>query len=62
MTEHERRVNDGNLRAYMNQDALTLEGKIPGYRGVQYPHEKYIDNCYQTNFLQGQDGGEAKPN
>jgi hypothetical protein len=32
MTEHERRVNDADIRAYQNVDIEHLYAKVPGYR------------------------------
>ena len=33
MTEHERRVNDGDIKAYENNDVANLHGKLPGFGG-----------------------------
>lgn len=32
MTEHERRVNDADIKAYENMDTQNLNSKIPGIR------------------------------
>ena len=32
MTEHERRVNDKDIKAYEIVDTKNLYGKLPGYR------------------------------
>jgi hypothetical protein len=32
MTEHERRVNDKDIKAYEVVDNKTLHGKLPGFR------------------------------
>ena len=42
MSEHERTVNDDDIKAYQNMDTSTLSAKIPGYN-TNNPQEKYID-------------------
>ena len=42
MSEYERSVNDGDIKAYQNMDTSTLMSKIPGYN-TGNPQEKYID-------------------
>lgn len=32
MTEHERRINDGDIKAYEEMDTKVLHAKIPGFR------------------------------
>lgn len=47
MTEHERRVNDGDIRAFVNQDKEHLYSKVPGY--IKYGdahHDRYLDQAY----------------
>lgn len=34
MTEHERRVNDRDIRAYEDHDTQNLYGKLPGFGGT----------------------------
>jgi hypothetical protein len=34
MTEHERLVNDRDIRAYEDMDTHNLYGKLPGFGGV----------------------------
>ena len=33
MTEHERRVNDRDIKAYEQMDTVNLYGKLPGFGG-----------------------------
>ena len=33
MTEHERRVNDKDIKAYEIQDNQNIYGRLPGFRG-----------------------------
>jgi len=33
MTEHERRVNDNDIKAYEAMDTVNLHGKLPGFGG-----------------------------
>jgi hypothetical protein len=35
MTEHERRVNDRDIKAYEDQDTNNIYGKLPGFGGIQ---------------------------
>lgn len=42
MSEYERSVNDGDIKAYQNMDTSLLNSKIPGYNAYN-PQEKYID-------------------
>lgn len=47
MTEHERRVNDADIRAYQNVDVTNLYGKIPGYKKYgEVPQDRYLDKAY----------------
>ena len=34
MTEHERRVNDRDIRAYEDRDTQNIYGKLPGFGGT----------------------------
>lgn len=49
MTEHERRVNDRDIKAYENMDNMTTSNaqipgsKSPGYTGLQ---DKYINKMF----------------
>ena len=44
MTEHERRVNDADIRAYQNVDIQNLYHKIPGHRRFgDEVSDKYIE-------------------
>ena len=42
MSEFERSVNDGDIKAYQNMDTGSLNSKIPGFNSYN-PQEKYID-------------------
>ena len=44
MTEHERRVNDRDIKAYENNDTRTLNAKIPGFKSLEHDaQDRYID-------------------
>lgn len=49
MTEHERRVNDGDIRAYQHQDKQNLYHKLPGIKlhGEEL-QDKYIDKIFNN--------------
>ena len=42
MSEHERSVNDNDIKAYQKMDTSSLSAKIPGFNSSN-PQEKYID-------------------
>jgi endonuclease III len=44
MSEYERSINDGDIKAYQNMDTANLYAKIPGYN-LDNPQEKYIDKA-----------------
>lgn len=47
MTEHERRVNDADIRAYQNQDLTNIYHKSPGYHKYgELQSERYTDNAF----------------
>ena len=48
MTEHERRVNDRDIKAYEYQDTHNLYSKVPGFGGDNRL-EKYIDKSMHIN-------------
>ena len=48
MTEHERRVNDKDIKAYEQKDTLNLYSKVIGFGGDQ-KLEKYIDKAVIVN-------------
>ncbi|CDW74652.1 UNKNOWN [Stylonychia lemnae] len=53
MTEHERRVNDADIRAYQNVDQLNLYHKIPGIKQFgQEIQDKYLDKAFNKQFNQ----------
>jgi hypothetical protein len=35
MTEHERRINDRDIKAYEDHDTVNIYGKLPGFGGLQ---------------------------
>ena len=35
MSEHERRVNDRDIKAYEDHDTQNIYGKLPGFGGIQ---------------------------
>lgn len=35
MTEHERKVNDRDIRAYEDHDNVNIYGKLPGFGGLR---------------------------
>lgn len=58
MTEHERRVNDKDIKAYEYQDTHNLYSKVPGFGGDNRL-EKYIDKSMN---IEGQSqGSPIKP-
>ncbi len=47
MTEHERRVNDADIRAYQSVDVENLYHKIPGIRRYgEDAQENYIEKAF----------------
>uniref|UniRef100_A0A7S3NZK5 Uncharacterized protein n=1 Tax=Euplotes crassus TaxID=5936 RepID=A0A7S3NZK5_EUPCR len=48
MTEHERRVNDRDIKAYEHQDTYNLYSKVPGFGGDNRL-EKYIDKSMKMD-------------
>lgn len=48
MTEHERRVNDRDIKAYEYQDTKNLYSKVPGFGGDNRL-DKYIDKSFHVN-------------
>eukprot|EP00347_Sterkiella_histriomuscorum_P004680 403359517 len=49
MTEHERRVNDADIRAYQNVDQLNLYHKAPGIKKYgEEIQDKYLEKAYQN--------------
>lgn len=47
MTNHERRVNDKDMKAYEEMDTKTLNSKIPGIRtNDQNLQERYIEKMF----------------
>lgn len=56
MTEHERRVNDKDIKAYEVMDTNTLHGKLPGFKGNdQSIQDKYVDKLFQNQTLNPED-------
>ena len=51
MTEHERRVNDGDIIAYENNDNKTLNAKIPGFSVGETVQERYISKQFRPETL-----------
>jgi hypothetical protein len=52
MTEHERRVNDKDIKAYEVMDTVNLHGKLPGFKGAeQNLQERYVNKIFSTNTL-----------
>ena len=51
MTEHERRVNDGDIKAYENNDRSTLNSKLPGFNvGNSAVQDRYIDKQFSPEL------------
>lgn len=51
MTEHERRVNDGDIKAYENNDRHTLNSKLPGFNvGSQAVQDRYIEKQFSPEL------------
>lgn len=51
MTEHERRVNDGDIKAYENNDRHTLNAKLPGFNvGSQAVQDKYMEKQFSPEL------------
>ena len=48
MSEHERSVNDNDIKAYQKTDTSTLSAKIPGFK-ISNPQEKYIDKSMNVD-------------
>lgn len=48
MSEHERRVNDRDIKAYEYMDTKNLHSKVIGFAGDNR-HEKYIDQSMRVN-------------
>lgn len=47
MTEHEKKVNEKDIKAYEEMDTKTLNSKIPGIRTQdQNLQEKYMDKMF----------------
>ena len=47
MTEHERRVNDRDIKAYENMDTHAVNGMIPGIRqNGPTIQDKYVDKLF----------------
>lgn len=47
MTNHERRINDKDMKAYEEMDTKTLNSKIPGIRtNDQNLQERYIEKMF----------------
>jgi hypothetical protein len=44
MTEHERSINDNDIKAYQNMESGGLNAMIPGFNSAN-PHDKYIDKA-----------------
>ncbi len=52
MTEHERRVNDADIRAYQSVDVENIYHKIPGVRRYgEESSEKYLEKSYNKPML-----------
>jgi len=50
MTEHERRVNDKDIKAYENRDTQNIYSQIPGIKGHdQQLQEKYVNKIFSTH-------------
>ena len=50
MSEHERCVNDGDLKAYQNMDTKTLCAKLPGFNSDN-AQDKYIDKGMNMQII-----------
>jgi len=62
MTEHERSVNDRDIRAYESMDTKNLYGKLPGFRGhEQAMQDKYIDRMFKKRGGFGEDKDSPDP-
>jgi len=48
MSEHERWVNDRDIKAYQNMDTKALNAQLPGFNS-QNPQDKYIDKNMNGN-------------
>ena len=47
MTEHERRVNDRDIKAYVEGDRGNIYSKVPGVKGHDSQvQERYIDKIF----------------
>ena len=52
MTEHERRVNDADIRAYQNVDQEHLHHKIPGLKAYgQETQDKYLEKAFSNTLV-----------
>lgn len=50
MTEHERRVNDKDIKAYVEMDNQNIYTKIPGVKSHENElQEKYLEKLFSNN-------------
>lgn len=51
MTEHERRVNDADIRAYQNTDLGNLYHKAPGFKKYgDETQDRYMEKTYNQGL------------
>lgn len=54
MTEHERRIHDKDIKAYVEMDTSNIYSKVPGVKTHENElQEKYLEKLFSNNSVGG---------